>query len=254
MDRVAIVVLSYNGVSVSKKFLDSLRKHTNPDKYQLVWIDNGSTDETVDMLNGIVNDDKRDFDLHCVFSPINTGVIGGRNMGFDLFNGSAKDTVDLSDCNFLMFIDNDQFVKAGWLEQHLSVINSGYDLVGVEAWQMNDNFLPTCRIENLSHWFAYVGCGGMIIRRTAVDKLGKFDDVFNPSYYEDPDYCFRAYKDGLSVGWNFAARIIHLPHQTLGNAPDKSQRFLKSYQAFRAKWHGHKPPRFLQQKLIEFSK
>lgn len=254
MDRIAIVVLSYNGMAVSKKFLDSIKKHTDPKKYQLVWIDNGSTDGTVDMLNQIMNDEKRNFDMHCVFSPVNTGVIGGRNMGFDLFNGVAKDTVNLSDCNFLMFIDNDQFVREGWLEQHLEVINSGYDLIGVEAWQLNDSFLPTSKIEKLSHWFSYVGCGGMVIRRSTVEKLGKFDEVFNPSYYEDPDYCFRAVREGLKVGWNFAARITHLPHQTLGNAPDKSQRFIKSYQAFRAKWHGQKPPRLLQEKLTAFSK
>lgn len=253
-DRVAIVVLSHNGLPVSVKFLNSLQKHTDPQKYQLVWIDNGSTDGTVKWLTDQTEDADRKFDLHCIFSPSNLGVIGGRNFGFDLFFGSMKDTVDLTDCNYLLFLDNDQFVREGWLEQHMAVLNSGYDLVGVEAWQMNKSFLPTARIESLMHWYAYVGCGGMLIRREAAEKLGSFDKVFNPSYFEDPDYCFRAAKENLKVGWNFANRITHLPHQTLGNAPDKAQRFVNSLQAFRAKWYGTEPPHFMQTKLPAFSK
>jgi GT2 family glycosyltransferase len=252
-DRVALVVLSHNGLPVSQKFMRQLKDHTDPEKLQLIWIDNGSTDGTTEWLAGV-----DDFHAARFFCPENKGVIGGRNMGFEVFfkggHPQAGDVEGVLDCPYLLFLDNDQYVKEGWLEQHFSVLNSGYDLIGVEAWQLSSNFLPVKRVTQEGTWFNYVGCGGMLIRRAAAEKIGSFDDIFNPSYYEDPDYCFRAAELKLKVGWNANSRIIHVPHQTLGVASDRSARFVKSLNAFRQKYKGKTSPRFVQTKLPAFEK
>jgi GT2 family glycosyltransferase len=249
-DKVAIVVLSHNALKVSQKFVKHLEANTDPDKFTLLWIDNGSTDGTTAYLERMLEESSRPYDMHGVFEETNKGVIGGRNIGFEAFFGEV-DGIDLSGCNYLMFIDNDQYVKKGWLEQHLSVANKGYDIVGVEAWQMGSSFIPTQRNFNISQWYSFVGCGGSLIRRTCAEKVGRYDMVFNPSYYEDPDYCWRALNEGMKIGWNISARIIHEAHQTLGVAKDKNQRFINSLKAFRAKWTGHPIPSLLMQKIPE---
>ena len=50
-DKAAIVVLSHNGLKVSQKFVKHLEANTDPDKFTLVWIDNGSTDGTTAYLD-----------------------------------------------------------------------------------------------------------------------------------------------------------------------------------------------------------
>jgi len=241
MSKVFLVVLSHNSIGTTRKFLDLLYKYTNQDLFHLHFIDNGSSDETPKLLQ-----DFRKDNMSIFLSENNTGVIGGRNLGFEEFSKQ-------SECDILMFLDNDQYVREGWLEQHLSVLNTGYDLIGVEAWQLNRSFLPVKKITSLNETFSYVGCGGMMVRKEVVDKIGPYDMQFNPSYFEDPDYSKRAYDAGFKIGWNIKSRIIHFPHQTLGKASDKHQRFLNSLQKFRNKWKGKSMPVLRQYNIPAFS-
>lgn len=239
---VDLCVLSYNADGITERFLDNYAKNTDQDICHLYWVDNGSRDKTKDILTNFWDNNKN---VSLVFNDSNNGVIGGRNQGFEYF-------LEESDSDYLMFLDNDQFVKDGWLEQHLSVLQSGYDLIGVEAWQLNRSFMPISNNSSLKQWFSYVGCGGMLIKREVVEDIGTFDERFNPSYFEDPDYNFRCYQKGYKIGWNFAARIDHLPHQTLGKCNDKIKRFTDSIIKFRKKWRGTSVPIMIQRDIPEF--
>jgi len=247
MPKVALVVLAHNGWATTNKFLSLLYQNTSQDAFRLFFVDNGSSDGTPDLLDQFAKDASN---MTILKSTSNTGVIGGRNIGFDWFAG--KIAVPPDDCDYLSFLDNDQFVHPGWLDHHLAVLNRGYDLISVEAWQMNRSFVPVQKNTRLNEHFNYVGCGGMLMRRAVSEEVGTFDERFNPSYFEDPDYCMRAKKAGFKIGWNFKARLTHLPHQTLGKATDKQQRFIRSLQRFREKWKGEMMPHMKQVKLPEF--
>lgn len=235
---VAIVVLSHNGWSVSEKFLNAIYDNTELDSFVLKFIDNGSSDETPRNLEKYAETVPN---MSVVKNKYNRGVIGGRNQGFDWY---IKDGSNQHD--YLMFLDNDQFVKEGWLEQHISVLKMGYNLVGVEAWQLNRSSIPVQKNTNKAQWFSYVGCGGMVMEKEVPKQLGGFDDRFNPSYFEDPDYCYRALDTGFKIGWNYKAKIIHVPHQTLGKAKDKQLRFTRSLAKFQQKWNKKLPPMLYQ--------
>src|SRR4051812_47867838 len=109
-DKVAIVVLSHNALKVTQKFVQHLEDNTDPAKFTLLWIDNGSTDGTVVYLDRMLQEKSRLYSMYGMIYPDNKGVIGGRNIGFDAFFGKVR-AVDLSDCNFILMIDNDQYVK-----------------------------------------------------------------------------------------------------------------------------------------------
>ena len=68
------------------------------------------------------------------------------------------------------------------------------------------------------------------------ERLGMFDERFNPAYFEDPDFCFRIMDDEGRLAWNYKARIVHLPHQTLGKNSKKMEIFKNSYSEFCTKW------------------
>jgi len=252
MNKTLLVVLSHNGKSVSEKFLSHFENFTSPDLVSLLWIENGSSDDTRSFIGDKKEalDSKYQFDV--IYCEENKGVIGGRNIGFDVFLKKINIDFSINECDKIMFLDNDQYVSEGWLEQHIAVLDRGYDIIGVEAWQMTTSFMPVKRCTKRTEWFSYVGCGGMLMKRTTVEQVGQFDPIFNPSYFEDPDYCMRCFEKGLKIGWNCTAKITHVPHQTLGSAPDRMQRFTKSSKLFRDKWRGRQSLRLVQYHLPEF--
>lgn len=224
-----VVVLSYNGKEITEKFLELFASNTKSQSYNLIMIDNGSTDGTSEFLSSYFSDKKENITL--VLNKENLGVIGGRNMGYALF---------LSDpTEYLCFLDNDQFVRQGWLEQYQEFMSkNNYDLVGADAWLMDSSFMPRYNCKKTGEPFTYVGCGGMMCKKEVVDKIGMFDEQFNPAYFEDPDFNFRARKAGFKIGWNSLAKIEHMPHQTLGKNKDRMKIFSESYSKFKTKWAG----------------
>lgn len=235
-----LMLLSCNNVKTTKDFIFNYKKNTDLEKINLIWLDNGSTDETVDYLQKELSSLSS---VTLFSSSKNLGVISGRNYIWKYSIDNFKDH------KYFMFLDNDQYVKEDWYNQHLNfLIDGDYDIIGVEAWLMNYSFLPVERIDKLNKPYTYVGCGGSLIKKNVVDDIGIYDDNFNPSYFEDPDYIFRANKKGYKIGWNYKNLIQHLPHQTLGKIgnEEKNRRFIKSLNYFRSKWKGTKTPIFRQ--------
>lgn len=239
---VDMIVLSHNGNSVSRDFLKFFAKNTPKKKVHLLWVDNNSTDDTIDILSRFSQEYRY---MSVMVNSENLGVIGGRNVGY--FFAQKRDKRG----KYVMFLDNDQFVQPNWINQHVDFLESGYDVIGVEAWQMNNHFLPIKKINHIKEFFTYVGCGGMLMEYNVPENIGIFDMRFNPSYFEDPDFIFKCHNADYRIGWNYKAKMVHLPHQTLGklDQKEKAERFGKSLRLFREKWKGYKPPRFYQKPI-----
>lgn len=250
---IDLVMLSHNGLHATRDFIRHLKNNTDPellDKVRIIWIDNGSTDGTPRYLENKFNE----YGLNAIFivSSSNLGVVGGRNLGLKI----SKEI--MSQSKYIMFLDNDQYVQEGWLQQHIAVMEEGqYDLVGVEAWKCNHRFLPTVKLDTqinraVNNIFNYVGSGGTMMKREVFNQVGFLDDMFNPCYFEDPDYIIRTFNEGFKIGWNIKAKIVHMPHQTLGTLakPEKTKRFIESMKKFQKKWDGKKMP-VLKMPLLE---
>jgi len=235
-EHTSIIVLSHNALDVTKRFLSDLYAYT--ENFTLIMIDNGSSDDTPEYLSKFAENHDN---MVLVLNDANEGVIGGRNQGYEIFKTLNKES------KYLCILDNDQFVQKGWLEQHAAVMEeSNAHLVGVEAWQMSTTFRPMHKCTRPSEPWVYLGCGGMLMKTEVPAKIGMFDEQFNPCYFEDPDFCFRARQSDFRLAWNYKARIIHLPHQTLGKNPKKMQLFHKSHKKFLDKWRGNKWRMLLQ--------
>lgn len=228
--KTAILVLNYNGLEVTKKFLGHLYNDT--ENFLVVMIDNGSTDGSVEYLSQFASEHDN---FVFVTSDKNLGVINGRNYAYDIYK-TLQDKPP-----YLIFLDNDQFVQPGWLDHHFDVMTqSKAQMVGVEGWLMNASFLPVRQCKDISEPWTYVGCGGMLMDAEVPAKIGMFDPQFNPCYFEDPDFCFRAIEAGYRIAWNSKARIIHLAHQTLGKRSDRMVHFRNSHRKLCEKWKGKK--------------
>lgn len=238
-----IIALVHNKLSVTKQFVDRLFKHT--ENFRLIFVDNGSSDDTPIYLKE--NNNRWTVLTH----DKNLGVIGGRNSATRLITS-----------DYFLNIDNDQLVTPGWLDLLYECMSKGYDIVGSEAWKLalpgskgqvvlngqpgpqDRSYFPYMKCTKRDDSFTYIGCGGMLIKKTVLDDIGLFDDRFSPAYFEDPDFCFRAIQAGYKLGWCPECKIDHLAHQTIGsqNAFNKNAQFFKSWGEFQRKWSPYYPP------------
>jgi GT2 family glycosyltransferase len=237
--KTSIIVLAHNALDINKRFLHALYKHTS--NFELIMIDNASSDGSLQYFQAF-SADKTNMTL--VSNSQNLGVIGGRNQGYEIYAKMPNRP------EYFVFLDNDQFCQSKWLEMHHSVMEYGkYDIVGVEAWLLNSSFWPVKNCKRPGEPFSYVGCGGMMIKSKVTDAIGMFDNRFNPCYFEDPDFCFRARQQSFRIGWNYKAAITHLPHQTLGKNSKRWQHLRNSHAKFQDKWKDTKMLPMFQVKL-----
>jgi GT2 family glycosyltransferase len=197
--NTSIIVLTYNNLDINKRFFEEFEKYTS--NYELIVIDNGSNDGTVEYLKS----------LGCIHKLIlnseNQGVIKARNTG-----------LRESSHSYLLCIDNDQIVKKDWLIHLHREMLKGYDMVGVEAWEMSSKHLMPKKRHVLKRGgikIDYIGAGGCLMKRSMLQDIGIFDERFGMAYYEDPDLCFRAREAGYKIGWCHRRIINHLEHKTL---------------------------------------
>lgn len=100
MTRVSVVVVSWNGLALTQRCLDSLRGQTGPDddlEVELVVVDNGSTDGTARALRDVP-------DVRLVALPTNTGFAGGVNAGVRATSGDV-----------VVLLNNDAVATPGFL-------------------------------------------------------------------------------------------------------------------------------------------
>lgn len=199
-----ILLLTYNNLENTKRCIKAL--YDNTLNFSLTILDNASTDGTIDYLKDIAT---FNMNITLELQDENLGIVKGRNYLYKISNKISPST------DYIMFLDNDQFVNANWKEVYLQFMKEGYDIVGSEAWQMDRRrCIPKKKCVRLTEEFNYVGCGGMMIKHHVIKDIGLFDEQFAPMYFEDPDFCYRAFEAGYRIIWR-PYFIDHQPHKLL---------------------------------------
>jgi GT2 family glycosyltransferase len=81
----------------------------------------------------------------------------------------------------------------------------------------------------------FVTFAGVLIRKSAAEKIGKMDVEYSPIYFDDVDYCLRAWELKIPVLY-VPVELYHYESQTT----KKDQKFLEkqvyNWNYFKAKW------------------
>jgi GT2 family glycosyltransferase len=173
-------------------------------RYEVLVVDNGSSDGTPQLLAGLAREHPR---LRVIALPENRGFPAACNVGLSEASGDP-----------LVLLNNDTIVTRGWLtalRRHL-VGSPGLGLVGpvtnaianearVEAGYSDLEELPRWAAEWVSAHDGQTFEIGMLaffcvaLRRAALQSIGPLDERFGLGLFEDGDYNRRARAKGWGI-------------------------------------------------------
>jgi GT2 family glycosyltransferase len=235
--EASVIVPTYNQAGSIGSCLASLVRQTLPaDRYEILVIDDGSTDGTASIVAGFAAP------VRAVRLPHNRGRSVARNAGL------REAHADL-----VVFIDSDVVVREDFLEWHLrthracgpGVLSRG-PVVSVET--LAD--VSRQRVPRLAASPAYLDTANAALERSAVIKAGMFDEAFPGYGWEDFELGFRLRAGGIRRVFCRQAAAFHLqPRMGTG---DLDVLFLKEEARARsAVYFFHKHPTVETRLLIQ---
>jgi GT2 family glycosyltransferase len=227
-DRVCIIIPNYNGGDFLHDCIDSILSNTNYNYYDITVVDNGSTDNSGQVIN-------RFDDVKCIQNDVNLGVPIACNQA--IYNSP--------DYDWYLLLNNDTEVHDNWLYSMLRTGNKNQSagIVGAKLLfpdgtiqhagaefrpgekfhvgygEPNDNFTNDRMVE-------YVTGAAFLIDSDVIETVGYLDEMLSPAYYEETDYCQRAYDSGFKTFYSADAIITHHESKTTNKLPEKYLSFI----------------------------
>ena len=227
MIDVSIIIVNWNTRDILRDCLQSVYDQTKEISYEVIVIDNASSDDSVDMV-------KKEFpQVILIENKENRGFAAANNQGIAIAKGRYilllnSDTIILDNAVYKTLLIADANVQAGIIgcralnrDRTLqrtcfmfpSVLNMLLSMTGLYKLFPKSKFFGR---EHMSWWNrdderevdVVTGCF-MFVRREVIEKIG----VMNEDYFiyaEETDWCFKAKKAGFKVLFTPFAEIIHL--------------------------------------------
>jgi GT2 family glycosyltransferase len=205
----SIIVLTYNNLPFTRMCLESLLPHTTEVDYELILVDNNSTDGTREYLTSLASAANQRSTIQRVrllFNDQNVGFARACNQGLKMARGDS-----------LVFLNNDTILPPRWLsrllawldDENLGLVGPVTNRIGNEAqipvtyrtlseyFEFAAAYTSAHRAESMDIRTATMFCAAM--RRDVYDKAGPLDEQFGLALCEDDDYSMRIRQCGLAV-------------------------------------------------------
>jgi GT2 family glycosyltransferase len=218
--RASIVVLTHDNLAFSRMCLASVLENTEYPNYELIVVDNASSDGTVEELQRIAG---RLPNIKVILNDSNAGFGPANNQGLSAATGEL-----------LVLLNNDTIVPRGWLtrlgkhleDQNLGIIGPATNRSCNEAqidipYQTYSEFQTVAASQGERHDGARFSIRMPMMfcvafRRDTYERLGPLDERYEVGMFEDEDYALRAKAEGLHVAWTPEVYVHHAYHASIG--------------------------------------
>lgn len=239
VNKVSYVILTYNQLEYTKLCIDSIRKYDIPNSYEIIIVDNHSTDGTVEWL-------KKQKDIKVKFNDENKGFPAGCNQGIKISNED----------NDIFLLNNDTVMMPNSIFNLRMALYSEENIGAVGAISNNVSYYQKidCNFNSLDEYVKFsiknnitneelyekrlklVGFA-MLIKRHVLNEVGYLDERFSPGNFEDDDLSFRIICKGYKLILAKDSYIHHfgsVSFKTLSNG--FSELLQKNSKKFKEKW------------------
>jgi GT2 family glycosyltransferase len=215
---ISVVIPAYNAEALISKCLDSLLKQTiDQTKYEIIVVDDGSTDATADVVQS--------FENVRLIKQNNQGPAAARN------NGAANAKGDI-----ILFTDSDCVPAINWIEEMIRPFNDDAEIVGVKGIYKTDQKELIARFVQAEYedkydvlkrdqYIDFVDTYSAGFKRKVFLEFGGYDTSFPVACAEDVELSFRMFSRGYKMVFNPNAVVSHRHPATLTGYLKKKYKF-----------------------------
>ncbi|MFZ4641630.1 MAG: glycosyltransferase family 2 protein [Nodosilinea sp.] len=192
----SVVIPTYNRRPILEKCLTALEKQRFEGNlvrgYEVVVVDDGSTDGTVDWLRQSPDQ----FPHVRLFEQNHQGPAIARNLGVQVAQG-----------DIIAFVDSDLVAVEGFLQAHATALATATDRHGSDRYFTYGQVINTCNFDNpmaeglklTDYSRAFFATGNVAIAKHWLEEAGLFDSQFTLYGWEDLELGVRLKNLGLSL-------------------------------------------------------
>jgi GT2 family glycosyltransferase len=252
---ISIVIVNWNTQDILHNCLTSVRKHGDDIDYEVIIVDNGSKDGSVEMV-------KKHFPWATLLENLeNRGFAAANNQGIAIAKG-----------RYVLLLNSDTVILNSTLSKTVAFADDHPEaaVMGCRVLNPDRTMQPTCFMfpsllnmflsstylyklfpqsrffsrERMTWWDrrderevdVVTGCF-MLVRREAIKQVGIMDEQFF-MYGEETDWCYRFKQAGWKILFTPDSQIIHLGRQSSTQvAPDMTLQLRGSILQFMHKHH-----------------
>ncbi|MCU0339391.1 MAG: glycosyltransferase family 2 protein [Spirosomaceae bacterium] len=194
---LSVIIPVYNAEKFIRKALQNVIEQAM-DNIEIIVIDDGSTDQSADVI-------QREFPMVKYIYQLNQGASKARNTGIEAATGK-----------YIAFLDVDDQWPLGKLKRQLAFLESNADTALI--WDMVDLVFDNGHVEK-QNWadrntqkLPLMCLGAGLFRKSVFDEVGLFD--INLNIGEDWDWYNRAVEKGIKIERTQNVGLLYLRHDT----------------------------------------
>jgi GT2 family glycosyltransferase len=221
--KISVIVTNFNGYNLLKKYLPLVIKNS-PEATEIIIADDASTDRSIEYINSIKKT-----------NPLIKLISHQKNIGF---GANTNNAVKKSKGDLVVLLNSDINPHPDYIKNTLphfknpKVFGVGFAEVGHENWgdiYWQNGFLQhrPGYPSNKHHLTDWLSGGSCIIRKNIFIKLGGFDPIYSPFYFEDLDLGIRVARSNYKMIWEPTAKVEHRHEQTMSKQPKHLLNYVK---------------------------
>lgn len=224
---ISFITVNYNQTNLTIELIESIYQYTAI-PFEIIVVDNHSKESPKSKINRIYPD------VRVIVSGVNRGFAGGNNLGVEISNGQ-----------FLFFINNDAVITKGSINAILSAFDN--PTIGVvsplicyyptSAQEVEVDVIQYAGATNVNPFTGrnaiigekdldqgqyyqskptfYAHGAAMMVKRTVLEKVGLMSEFYF-LYYEELDWCERIRKAGYTILFEPTAKVYHKESISVG--------------------------------------
>jgi GT2 family glycosyltransferase len=239
----SIIVVSFNTLAFTRLCVASVLANTDYPNYELILVDNGSADGSVEALRELASQHEH---LRLILNESNLGFGPANNQGLAVASGEL-----------LVLLNSDTMAPVGWLSRlarHLADPRLG--LIGPTTNRTCNEAQITAPYSTYGELLAFArdraaGHDGqrhpirmpmmfcVAWRRDVLSEVGLLDERYETGLFEDEDYALRVKAAGYETAWAADAYVHHAYHASIGKlltSGDYVALFRRNQARFEEKW------------------